>query len=154
MLVDPLPVVRAGLVLLLDGCAEVEVLAEAGSADEAIDAIARVRRTRVVVLIGLGVQGDHDAPWLIRSIRERYPAHAVLAMGANADPTSISRALFVGADGYVDKCIPPDTFLEAIRRAGDREMVLEGPRRRRRRPDRRRDRAAARAGCPADRARA
>lgn len=127
VLVDPLPVVRAGLVLLLDGSAEVEVLAEAGGADEALDAIARVRRSRVVVLIGLGVDGDHDASWLIRSIRTRYPGHAVLAMGANADPTSISRALFVGADGYVDKSISPETFVEAIRRAGDREMVLEGP---------------------------
>jgi DNA-binding NarL/FixJ family response regulator len=127
VLVDHLPVVRAGLVLLLDGCDEVEVLAEAGSADEAIDAIVRARRTRVVVLIGLGIEGDHDAPWLIRSIRDRFPGHAVLAMGANAHPMSISRALFVGADGYVDKCIAPDTFVEAIRRAGDREMVLEGP---------------------------
>ncbi len=127
VLVDPLPVVRAGMVLLLDDCAEVEVLAEAGGADEGLQAIARVRRSRVVVLIGLGLDGDHDASWLIRTIRERHPAHAVLAMGANADPTSISRALFVGADGYVDKSIPPETFLEAIRRAADREMVLEGP---------------------------
>ena len=127
VLVDPLPVVRAGLVLLLDDCLDVEVLAEAGAADEAMDAMARVRRSRVVVLIGLGLDGDHDAPWLIRTIREQHPAHAVLAMGANADPTSISRALFVGADGYVDKSIPPETFIEAIRRAGDHEMVLEGP---------------------------
>lgn len=127
VLVDPLPVVRAGLVLLLDDCADIEILAEAGGADEGLEAMARVRRSRVVVLIGLGLDGEHDASWLIRTIRERHPAHAVLAMGANADPTSISRALFVGADGYVDKSIPPETFLGAIRRAADREMVLEGP---------------------------
>ena len=127
IVVDPLPVVRAGLVLLLGDCPEVEVLAEAGAADEALEAIGRVRRTRVVVVIGLGVDGDHDAAWLIRSIRERYPAHVVLAMGANADPTSISRALFVGADGYVDKNIASAAFIDAVRRAGDREMVLEGP---------------------------
>ena len=127
VLVEPLPVVRAGLALLVDADPDVEVLAQAGSADEALDAIARSRRSRVVVLVGLGLEGQRDAPWLIRAIRDRYPAHAVLAMGANADPTSISRALFVGADGYVDKSIDPTEFLDAIRRGGDHEMVLSGP---------------------------
>ena len=79
-----------------------EVLAEAGSADEGLEAIQRVRRTRVVVLVGLGLAGEHDAYWLIRTLRQRYPTHAILACGANTDPTSISRALFVGADGFVD----------------------------------------------------
>ncbi len=127
IIVDPLPVVRAGLALLVDDRPDMEVLAEANASDEALLAIARVRRSRVVVLVGLGLDGEHDAPWLIRSIRERYPAHAVLAMGANADPTSISRALFVGADGFVDKSIDPEEFLSAIRSVGAREMVLAGP---------------------------
>ena len=45
---------------------------------------------------------------MIRTIRERFPSHAVLAMGANADAAAVSRALFVGADGYVDKSVTPD----------------------------------------------
>jgi DNA-binding NarL/FixJ family response regulator len=63
---------------------------------------------------------------LIREVRERYPALAVLAMGADADPTAISRALFVGADGFVDKSAEPAEFLDALRRAGSRETVLAG----------------------------
>jgi DNA-binding NarL/FixJ family response regulator len=51
----------------------------------------------------------------------------VLALGADADPTTISHALFVGADGFVDKNVAPSDFLGAIRRAGDRSMVLVGP---------------------------
>jgi DNA-binding NarL/FixJ family response regulator len=104
-----------------------ELLAEAGTADEALRSIARVRRSRVVVLVGLGLDGPHDASWLIREVRERYPFHAVLAVGANADPTTISRALFVGADGFVDKRVEPHEFLASIVRAGEREMVLAGP---------------------------
>jgi two-component system response regulator DevR len=127
ILVDPLPVVRAGTRLLIDDRPDMEVLAEAGNADQAVEAIARVRRTRVVVLVGLGLPGDHDAYWLIRTLRERYPTHAILGFGANADPTSISRALFVGADGFVDKNIDPVEFLQALRRAADREMVLAIP---------------------------
>ena len=127
IIVDPLPVVRAGLSLLVDDRPDMEVLAEAGEAEEALLAITRVRRSRVVVLVGLGLEGEHDAPWLIRSLRERHPAHAILAMGANADPTSISRALFVGADGFVDKSIDPEHFLAAIRSVADHEMVSVGP---------------------------
>jgi DNA-binding NarL/FixJ family response regulator len=126
VVVDPLPVVRAGLVCLLSG-GKTEVLAQAGTAEEAVRAVARVRRSRVVVLVGLGLEEPHDSPWLIRELRERYPFHAVLAVGANANPTTISRALFFGADGFVDKRVDPEAFLEAVNRAGDRHVVLAGP---------------------------
>src|SRR3990170_9037024 len=100
VLVDPLPVVRAGLALLIDERPDMEVLAEAGTAEEALEALARIRRSTVVVLVGLGLglDGEHDAYWLIRTVRERHPAIAVLGCGANADAMAISRALFVGAD--------------------------------------------------------
>ena len=127
ILVDPLPVVRAGLGLLIDDRPDMEVLAEAGTAEEGLEVIQRVRRTRVVVLVGLGLAGQRDAFWLIRTLRERFPSHAILGMGANADPTTISRALFVGADGFVDKNIDPVEFLQALRKAANHEMVLAIP---------------------------
>ncbi len=127
IVVDPLPVVRAGLRLLIEDRPDMEVLAEAGTADEGLDAVQRVRRSLVVVLVGLGLTGEHDAYWLIRSLRQRFPTHAVLGCGANADPTAISRALFLGADGFVDKNIDPVDFLQALRRAAQREMVLATP---------------------------
>jgi DNA-binding NarL/FixJ family response regulator len=127
IVVDPLPVVRAGLRLLIDDRPDMEVLAEAGTAVEGVDVIQRVRRTRVVVLVGLGLAEDGDAFWLIRTLRERFPSHAILGMGANADPTAISRALFVGADGFVDKNIDPVEFLQALRKAANHEMVLAAP---------------------------
>jgi DNA-binding NarL/FixJ family response regulator len=127
VLVDPLPVVRAGLAKLIEEHPELEILSETGEADAAIEAIGRLRRSRVVVLVGLGLNGFHDAFWLIRTLRERYPMHAVLGCGANADASLISRALFVGADGFVDKNVDPVEFLGSLRRAADREMVLVGP---------------------------
>jgi DNA-binding NarL/FixJ family response regulator len=127
VLVDPLPVVRAGLGMLIEDRPELEVLAEAGTADEALEAITRIRRIKVVVLVGLNLDGDRDAHWLIRTIRERFPATVVLACGARSDAMAISRALFVGADGYVDKNVDPVEFLETLTRAAEGEMVLAGP---------------------------
>lgn len=127
VLVDPLPVVRAGLALLVGDRPDLEVLAEVGTADEALEILARARRARLVVLVGLGLEGERDAFWLIRSIRQRLPALAVLACGARADPGTISRALFVGADGYVDKNLDPVRFVESLRSAAAGEMVLAGP---------------------------
>jgi DNA-binding NarL/FixJ family response regulator len=127
VLVDPLPVVRAGLALLIGERTDIEVAGQAGDADQALSEIARIRRARIVVVVGLGLDGPRDAAWLMRAVRERFPSVAVLAMGANADATSVSRALFVGADGFVDKNVEPAEFLDAIRRAGEHEMVLAGP---------------------------
>jgi DNA-binding NarL/FixJ family response regulator len=127
VIVDPLPVVRAGIGMLIDDRPDMEVVAEAGTADEAIEAVQRVRRSRVVVLVGLSIAGDQDSYWLIRALRERYPTHVILGLGGNADASSISRALFVGADGFVDKSIDPVEFLQALRRAADHEMVLATP---------------------------
>jgi len=127
VLVDPLPVVRAGLGLLVSEHADMELLAEAGTAEEALEVISRVRRRRIVVLVGLGLGGPHDATWLIRTLRERFPGLALLGCGANADPMAISRALFVGADGFVDKNVDPPEFLDALSRAAEGEMVLSGP---------------------------
>lgn len=127
VLVDPLPVVRAGLAMLIEDRADMEVLSEAGTADEALGILEATRRTRMVVLVGLGLDGEHDAFWLIRTVRERFPALSVLACGAKADPSVISRALFVGADGFVDKNLDPVRFVDSLRSVAAGEMVLAGP---------------------------
>ncbi|HXF71908.1 MAG TPA: response regulator transcription factor [Actinomycetota bacterium] len=127
VIVEPLGVVRAGIALLVGERPDMEVLAEAGSIDEAVEAVRRIRRSRVVVLVALGMNGSHDSFWLIRALRERLPQAAILACAANAEQVAISRALFVGADGYVDKRADPVEFLQAIRAAARGEMVLVGP---------------------------
>ena len=127
VVVDPFPVVRAGLAATIASNAGLEVLAEASSADEAVRVVAEVRRRRVVILVAMGLAGDRDSYWLIRTLRERFPGHSILGLGANADPHVVSRALFVGADGFVDKNIELDEFLAAIRSAGADEMVIAGP---------------------------
>jgi DNA-binding NarL/FixJ family response regulator len=112
---------------MIDERPDMDVLEEAGTADEALEAIRRIRRSHVGVLVSLGLEGEHDSYWLIRTIRDHFPGLSVLACGANADPLSISRALFSGADGFVDKSSDPVEFLQSLRRGASGEMVLAGP---------------------------
>lgn len=129
VLVDPLQVVRAGLALLMERSPSLELVGEAGTATEALDAVREMpRRNHAVVLVGLGLSGEHDAFWLIRAIRTEFPVVSILACGGLADSNTISRALFVGADGYVDKNASPEEFLDGLHRAAQGEVVLVGPR--------------------------
>jgi DNA-binding NarL/FixJ family response regulator len=115
------------MALLITGQPDLEMLDEAASADEALSALRRMkRRTNVLVLVSLALPGEHDAFWLIRSIRERCPTFAIVALGALAERSRVSRALFIGADGFVDKCVDPTAFLDALRRAAAGEVVLTG----------------------------
>jgi DNA-binding NarL/FixJ family response regulator len=127
VIVDPMPVVRAGLKLLIDDRPDMEVYADTGNPDEAMELIAASRTSRLVILVGMGLVGDRDAFWLIRALRERHPSHVVIGLGGNAAPVTISRTLFTGADGFVDKGIDPDEFLAAIRNAAAGRMVLSVP---------------------------
>src|SRR4029450_10035382 len=126
VVVEPLAVVRAGLGRLISDLPDMQVLAEAGTADECLAALRRIRRSRLVVLVGLGLPGERDSLWLIGTLRERYPHATILASGAGADATTISRALLLGADGYLDKDVDPVEYLEAIRQAARGEAVLAG----------------------------
>ena len=128
IVVEPLAVVRAGLSLVVAASPGCKVLAQVGDPSEAMTTVGRTRRRRVTVLVGLrAIDEQHDAYSLIQALRESHPSVGVLAMGADADASTISRALFVGADGYVDKRSEPEEFCAAIRSAAEHVMVLTGP---------------------------
>jgi DNA-binding NarL/FixJ family response regulator len=128
IIVEPLAVVRAGLELLVEAMPGCSVLAAVGDPSDALDAVGRSRRHRITVLVGLTAAGEvDDAYSMIRAIREQHPSVGVLAMAADADAETISRALFVGADGYADTGSDPVDFCAALATAADHLMVLTGP---------------------------
>jgi DNA-binding NarL/FixJ family response regulator len=127
VLIDSLNVVRAAIALLLAAQPDIEVLAQAADADEGLAAIRRLeKRSGVIVLVGLNLPGEHDCFWLLRKVRDLAPTLPILSCGANVDTSLVSRALFFGADGFVDKNSTPEVFLEAVRRVARGEVVLEG----------------------------
>jgi DNA-binding NarL/FixJ family response regulator len=127
VIVEPFPVVRAGLGLIVEASPGLTVAGTSASAEEAIPLIDRLDRTQLVVLVSMGLAGESDAFWLIRALRERFHGLVILGLGANADPNTVSRALFTGADGFIDKNVEVEEFLEAIHEASEAEVVIAGP---------------------------
>lgn len=127
VVVEPFAVVRAGLVRIIDASPGLEVAGSAASAEEAVGVVERLSETRLVILVAMGLPGDQDAYWLIRALRERFPGHVILGLGGNADPNTVSRALFTGADGFVDKNVEVEEFLTAIADSGEEHVVIAGP---------------------------
>jgi DNA-binding NarL/FixJ family response regulator len=127
VLVDAPQVVRAGIALLLSTQPDMEVLVEEGQAEAGLAAIRKLRRRRgVVAVVGLSLTEEQDSFWLIRSLRDYLPSLPILACASNVDDAVVSRALFAGADGFVDKDARPDQFLDAVRRTAAGEIVLMG----------------------------
>jgi len=127
VVVEPFAVVRAGLVRTIADDPGLRVIGDAGSADGAISILEGVSGSGVVILVAMGLAGEQDAYWLIRALRERFPGQVILGLGANADPQVVSRALFVGADGFLDKSQELEDFLAGIHRAAEEEVVIAGP---------------------------
>jgi len=127
ILIDGHAVVRAGLKLLLTCEPDLEVVAEAGRAEDGLDCIRKIPRgSRGVVIVGIDLAGARDSFWLIRALREQYPTLPLLAWGSDVDGMAISRALFVGADSFVHRSTDPDRFIDAVRRTAGGQVVLEG----------------------------
>lgn len=128
LLVHPLHTARAGLGLLIDAEPDLEVLSQTDTCIDAVVSLRRLRRrSRIVLLVALAAGGDQDPYQAIRSFRDEFPTIPVLACGRAVDEFLVSRALFHGADGFVDYACAPGDFLDAVRRVGMGEFVLEGP---------------------------
>jgi two-component system response regulator DevR len=122
MIVDDYELVRDGLVSMLSEATGIEVVAEAGTADEAV-ARAELYRPDVVVMdVRLG---KGDGIQATREIRSRLPDARVLMLTSFADDDAVFAALMAGASGYVLKEIRMGALLKAIRAVGAGQNLMD-----------------------------
>lgn len=122
ILVDDHEVVRLGLRTLLEDLSWIEVVAEAGTAEEAIEAVARHRPDVVVMDIRLPGRSGIDA---CREITSRWPESRVVMLTSFADDELIFDALQAGASGYVLKQVGNRTLIDALDAARRGEALLD-----------------------------
>jgi two-component system response regulator NreC len=121
LLVDDHQVVRSGLRMLLASESDVEIVGEAGTAREALEAVRLLNPTVVLMDIGLPDLSGIDAT---REIKRTNPEVAVVALTIHEDEEYFFKMLEVGAGGYVPKRAAPEELLTAIRAAAAGEVYL------------------------------
>src|SRR3954447_4752758 len=121
-LLDDHEIVRRGLRELLEAEDDLEVVGEAGTAEEAL---ARVPSTHPDVAV-LDVRlPDGDGVEVCREIRSRHPEIQCLMLTSFADDEALFSAIMAGAAGYVLKQIKGADLVDAIRRVAAGESLLD-----------------------------
>ncbi|HZF24346.1 MAG TPA: response regulator transcription factor [Burkholderiales bacterium] len=122
MLVDDHAVVRMGFRLLLEGSADIKVVAEADSGEEACRKFPEVRPDVVVMDISMPGIGGLEA---IDRILAREPAARILVLSAHEDAMHARRVLKAGAAGYLTKRSAAEALMQAIRQVYQGKTFLE-----------------------------
>lgn len=121
LVVDDHPVVRSGLVGMLDVEDDLQVVGEAGNGDEALARVAALKPD--VVLMDLRMPRLDGAGATARIVAE-HPSSRVLVLTTYDTDGDIVRAVEAGASGYLLKDTPRLQLVEAVRAAARGETVL------------------------------
>jgi DNA-binding NarL/FixJ family response regulator len=121
-LLDDHEVVRRGLTDLLEGDDELEVVGEAGTAEEALARIPAVRPDVAVLDVRLP---DGNGIEVCREIRSRHPEIACLMLTSFADDEAMFAAIMAGAAGFLLKQVRGIELVEGVRRAARGESLLD-----------------------------
>jgi DNA-binding NarL/FixJ family response regulator len=122
LLSDDHPVVRAGIRALLESEADLEVVAEASSAEEAVRLAAASGVD--LVLMDLQFPGALQGAEATRRIRSLDVAPRVLVLTNYDTDADILGAIEAGASGYLLKDAPPAELVAAVRAAAVGESAL------------------------------
>ncbi|MEW5940579.1 MAG: response regulator transcription factor [Chloroflexota bacterium] len=122
LLVDDHAIVRLGLMTLLNDQPDMEVVAEASAAAEAVRAVETFQPDVVLMDVRLPGEGGIEAA---RQIAARFPNSKVVMLTSFADDELILRAISAGAVGYVLKQVGNEELIRAIQSAARGEASLD-----------------------------
>jgi DNA-binding NarL/FixJ family response regulator len=121
-LLDDHEVVRRGVASMLAMEDDIEVVGEAGTADQAIARIPAAKPHVAVLDVRLP---DGDGVTVCREIRSQMPDVACLMLTSFADEEALFDAVMAGAAGYVLKEIHSSDLVGAIRTLASGQSLLD-----------------------------
>ena len=113
LVADDHEVVRSGMTKLLEA-SEVEIVALAGTVEEAVTLT--VKKKPDVVLLDVRL-GSEDGLVALEQIREKMPDVCVVMMSTYDNPTYVARAIALGASDYILKDSSRLDVLDTVQRA-------------------------------------
>ncbi len=122
LIVDDHEVVRLGLVTLLRRQPGIQVVGEAGNAQEALEQVARHRPRVVIMDVRMGEVSGIEA---CREIIDHWPDTRVLMLTSYADETAATAAVIAGAAGFLLKGVPAPELVRSITAVGQGENLID-----------------------------
>ncbi|MBI2970123.1 MAG: response regulator transcription factor [Gammaproteobacteria bacterium] len=122
LLADDHAVVRAGYRMLLERTAEIRVIGEASSGEQACRIYLEQKPDVVVIDLSMPGPGGLEA---IRRIIARDPRARLLVFSMHDDTVFVDQAINAGARGYITKNCAPEVMVEAIRTVAAGRTFLE-----------------------------
>jgi two-component system response regulator DevR len=125
-LLDDHELVRRGVKDLLWVEDDMLVVGEAGTAGEALERIPQTQPDVAVLDVRLGAaEGSDSGIEVCREIRSSHPEVACLMLTSFADDEALFASIMAGAAGYILKQIRGSDLVDAIRRVGRGESLLD-----------------------------
>lgn len=121
LLVDDHPMMRKGVVQLLEFEDDLEVVGEAGSGEEALRLAAELEPD--MILLDLNMKGMTGLDTL-RAMRENGEDARIVVFTVSDDRNDVINVLRAGADGYLLKDMEPERLLEHIRQAATGQLTI------------------------------
>ncbi len=109
---DDHPILRAGLVSVLNASPDLRVVGEAGNGAEVLRSIREIKLD--VLLLDVSMPGKSGLD-LLRQIRKDYPRLPILIVSSHPEDQYALRAIKAGASGYVTKMSAPQDLVTAVR---------------------------------------
>lgn len=122
VIVDDHEVVRIGMRSLLEQYSQYEVVAEAGSAKEAVAQVDAFQPDIVLMDIRLPGKSGIDA---CEEIKHKYPDTKVLMLTSYAEDEMLFSAIKAGASGYVLKQIDSEGLIKSLEAVARGEASLD-----------------------------
>ncbi len=121
-LLDDHEIVRRGIRELLEAEDDLEVVGEAGTAEEAYGRIPATSPNVAVLDVRLP---DGDGVDVCREIRSKHPEIACIMLTSFSDDEAVYAAIMAGAAGYVLKQVRGSDLVDGIRRVAAGESLLD-----------------------------
>ena len=110
--VDDHPLLREGIITLINNQPDMQVVGEASTGQKAIEGFREHRPDIALMDIRLPDMSGID---VMIAIRKEFPEARIIMLTTSEGDVEIQRALEAGASGYMLKSMPPKEVVEAVR---------------------------------------